>query len=218
MQEFTEEQLLALEQQLSCPSGDLGLEVADRMNNTNIGMTLSSIDFLKLEDSNRVLELGHAACGHLEQLLSRADGVEYCGLEISESMWQAAVKRYGERANFQLYDGVRIPFEDNSFDRVMSVNTIYFWSKPTELIQEIERVLKPGGFCVLAYADKSFMQDLPFVRDKFQLYGAQEIKQLVADSSMELVAIKNESEKVKSKTDQAVNRLYAMAKMRKLEA
>ena len=63
---FTEEEILELENQLSCPSGLNGIEIGTRMNTSNFEMTKKSIDALDLEDRNSVLELGHGNCGHLE--------------------------------------------------------------------------------------------------------------------------------------------------------
>src|SRR5690606_41725940 len=73
-----------LEKQLSCPTGESGLEVAKMMHESNLGMTVNTIDLLEVGDGDFVLELGHGNCAHLELLLKRADDVRYYGLELSE--------------------------------------------------------------------------------------------------------------------------------------
>src|SRR5690606_12980542 len=139
-------ELRKLERQLSCPSGKFGLVVGQNMNISNMGMTLSTADLLELEDGNVVLELGHGNCGHLDQLLNKANDLRYFGLEISQTMWEEARRNHFDKlAEFQLYDGVNIPFSDCFFDRFMTVNTLYFWSDPEKLLNEIERILKLGG-------------------------------------------------------------------------
>src|SRR5690606_16036994 len=160
VEELTKEELSALEKQLSCPNGDKGVEVGKMMSASNIGMTLNTITCLNLQDNQDVLELGHGNCGHLETLLNSAQNIRYYGLEISKTMY-AEAQQVNEKfisnrqANFTLYDGTIIPFQDNYFNCVMSVNTIYFWSNPDALLREIERVLKIGGCCVLTFAEKS---------------------------------------------------------------
>lgn len=46
---------------------------------------------------------------------------------------------------FELYDGSVFPFGDEGFDRLFTVNTIYFWEDPAHTLSEVHRVLKPGG-------------------------------------------------------------------------
>src|SRR5690606_16102596 len=134
-----------LEKQLRCPAGKAGLEVAQMMNESNLGMTLNTIDALDLRDLHNLLEIGHGNCGHLETLLSKAHKLEYVGLDISETMFEEAqrinrVLINKGKISFKLYDGTRIPFDDGTFDRGMTVNTIYFWTDPDEFIREIARI------------------------------------------------------------------------------
>ncbi len=48
LSEFTEEDLKELAKQLSRPYGDIGIQVANTMNETNITMTLNAIRHLSL--------------------------------------------------------------------------------------------------------------------------------------------------------------------------
>jgi len=214
--ELTPKELLELEKQLSCPSGETGIEVGKSLNDTNIGMTLNSINFLSLENKNLVLELGHGNGGHLNKLIEAAKEIKYYGLEISETMWNEAKNmNTTKQANFGLYDGENIPHNDNFFDKIMSVNTIYFWSNPIKLIQEIERTLKPEGICVLTYGEKEFMKNLPFVGELFKLHGKREINELVKITNLKVIEFKDKTEQVKSKTGEMVERKYSMVKLKK---
>ncbi len=208
-----------LERQLSHPTGQTGIEVANMLNETNIGMTLSTIELLDLKDNNVVLELGHGNCSHLAKLLSKAHNIHYHGLEVSETMFQEAKRinkdlEAGHAISFQLYDGEKIPFPDAMFDRIMTVNTLYFWSSPKKFINEIGRTLKPGGHCVITYVQKAFMEKLPFVGEIFHLYDDNDIRDLASTSALQLAQIVPKSEYVKTKDGQSVERMYSMAVLR----
>ncbi|MFT5179647.1 MAG: peptidoglycan/xylan/chitin deacetylase (PgdA/CDA1 family) [Candidatus Paceibacteria bacterium] len=43
-----------------------------------------------------------------------------------------------------------LPFEDNSFDGVFLFNALYISDNPKDLLSEINRVLRPGGTCLIA--------------------------------------------------------------------
>ncbi len=72
-------------------------------------------------------------------------------------------------ALFQHYNGNKIPYVFNFFDRVMTVNIIYFWEKPAGFIKDLYRVLRPGGICVIAFVNGNFMKNLPFINSGFSL-------------------------------------------------
>jgi len=209
--QLTEEEIRALEAQLSCPQGDLGIEVGNKLHESNLGMTLNTVELLDLESGDVVLELGHGNCRHLEQLLSRADDIQYYGLEISETMWsQAKLINAALPAQFELYDGKKIPYADQFFDKMMSVNTIYFWSDPVQLIKEIERTLKPGGICIITYGDKDFMSQLPVVGDKFKLYGLAEINDLIKHTILSILDSVDASDYFVGPDGSQIERKYSM--------
>jgi SAM-dependent methyltransferase len=209
-------QLRELENQLSCPSGKYGIQVGKDMHASNISMTSNSIDYLGLKKGHFILELGHGNCGHLNRLLDVAKDIKYFGLEISKTMFlEAKKKQTHHQAIFKLYDGIKLPYPDTYFDRIMSVNTIYFWSNPRKLFLEISRILKPNGYFILTFAKKDFMQDLPFVGNKFKLYDKEDIETILKEIDLKIIQNKDLKEFVKSKTGEKVERHYTLLKLAK---
>ncbi|WP_103071590.1 class I SAM-dependent methyltransferase [Aquimarina sediminis] len=215
-----ERELKEIASQLSCPNGDSGLKMAERMNRTNLGMIINTINSLELKSNDHVLELGHGKANHLSEILRQVDNISYYGLEISESMKAESEKSNDSfikknQSKFELYDGSNIPFSDHSFDKIMTVNTIYFWDKPLTLLLEIYRVLKPKGQCLITFANKDFMQSLPFVDSRFELYDFDKIKGLGAKIPFSSIDGIYKNEEVESKTGDRVNREYTIIRFTK---
>ncbi|WKL47199.1 class I SAM-dependent methyltransferase [Flavobacterium pectinovorum] len=207
------EELQAIASQLKHPTGEKGIEMANMMNETNINMTRHSIQNLNISKENKILELGHGNAGHVEFLLEQAENLKYYGLEMSELMFQEArqINRNfvsQKQALFSLYDGNKIPFEDESFDKIFTVNTIYFWQEPEKLLLEIYRVLRPDGNFCLTFAEEDFMKKLPFTQFEFELYSTEKAQQLIKKTSFKIVYTETQTEKVKSKTGELVDRAF----------
>ncbi|MEB3229750.1 MAG: class I SAM-dependent methyltransferase [Leptolyngbyaceae bacterium] len=99
--------------------------------------------------SKQALDLG---CGvgrhaiHLAQL-----GFEVCGLDGSTAGLEFATKTAAEQGvtiDFTQGSMEMLPYSDQTFDYVLAFNVIYHGDRPvvSRCIQEIHRVLKPGGF------------------------------------------------------------------------
>lgn len=75
-------------------------------------------------------------------------------LDISDSRIQEA-KKYNIYKSFQEYDGKQIPFPDNHFSTIFSNSVLEHVPYLDLALQEIYRVLKPGGiFMTTVMADK----------------------------------------------------------------
>ncbi len=206
--------LKKLAAQLGRPEGEDGIIVANNMHETNIGMTRHAIANLQVSDHSRILELGHGNCGHLGALLSEGRNITYYGLEISELMHREAQQHNREyteqgRAVFGMYDGHKIPFPDQHFDRIFTVNTIYFWQEPGKLLEELYRVLQPGGLLNITFAHKEFMQQLPFTSFGFTLYDIRDIELLVASTAFRYIGAATHTETIQSKTGETVDRTFS---------
>lgn len=210
---FSKEDLLALESQLSHPTGTKGVSVADNMATSNLSMITACFESLNIQDEETVLEIGHGNASHVQKILQKAKGVSFIGLEISKTMHKEALKNIASLKNnldvtFELYNGVNFPFENNSFDKIASINTLYFWKQPKVILNELYRILKPKGKIALCYADKDFMETLPFVGSKFRLYDKEGILKLINSSPLQLASFKSFKETVKNKLGETVQRNY----------
>ncbi len=70
------------------------------------------------------------------------------GIDIDEAGIQYAKKRFvGKTISFKLYNGKKFPFKKNTFD-IITCNQVYEHVVDQQyLVNEIYRVLKPGGVC-----------------------------------------------------------------------
>ena len=207
------EELQAIASQLKHPTGEKGIEIANMMNETNINMTRHSFQNLHIESGNNILELGHGNAGHVGLIFEEAPNIKYYGLEMSELMFQEArqINRNfvsQKQALFSLYDGNKIPFEEDSFDKIFTVNTIYFWQEPEKLLLEIYRILRPNGNFCITFAEEDFMKKLPFTQFEFELYNTEKAQQLIKKTPFKIVYTETQTEKVKSKTGELVDRAF----------
>jgi ubiquinone/menaquinone biosynthesis C-methylase UbiE len=90
--------------------------------------------------------------------------------------------RGGDAYDLHLADAAALPFPDASFERVLCVNTIYFWPDPARALREIHRVLKPGGRLVLGYGSKAFLRLNPLTWFGFRVYSDGKTRRLLEEA------------------------------------
>jgi ubiquinone/menaquinone biosynthesis C-methylase UbiE len=99
--------------------------------------------------SGEVLEVGPGP-GYVSIEVARLlPEAEVVGLDISETMIEIATQNaaecgVSERVAFRQGNASDMPFEDFSFDFVISCGSLHHWREPTQIFKEIYRVLRPG--------------------------------------------------------------------------
>ncbi len=124
-----------------------------------------------------------AACGegYGSNLLSEY-AVNVTGLDIDNSSIEHAKNKYKQR-NLSFIEGScsQLPFEDDSFDVVVSFETLEHLSEQKQMLEEFKRVLNKGGILIISTPDKKHYSDATgFVNEHHvkELYK-QEFKSLL---------------------------------------
>lgn len=158
----------ALWRQLGRPSGLPGRVIERLMTAHNAAAHDLTLSHAGLEPNDRVLEVGFG-CGTLvEKALRSAPGVTVRGIDASGVMVERANARNAEavregRAELRFGSVYSLPYSAESFEKALSVHSIYFWPDPIADVGEVLRVLVPGGRVVVA-ADPSEPLEDPVVR------------------------------------------------------
>lgn len=86
------------------------------------------------------------------------------GVDVNNTAIQYAKKNYtSPKIDYRIGDAVEIPLEDGAVDVVVSFETIEHISQYEEFINEIKRVLKPGGlFIVSTPNNEEYPETNPF--------------------------------------------------------
>ena len=153
------------------------------MNRGNAAMNANALDNLVLVPDVRVLEVGFGGGATLPKLMAAAGHVT--GFDRAEDMVEAAKSRYqGEIAAGKLRldagDIMSLPYEDGEFDRVLTVNTVYFWPDLYGALRELHRVLASEGAIVIGIRDPSVMRKVD--RSIFTVREPQEVTTAVEDA------------------------------------
>ncbi len=142
--------------QFGDPRGPLGWLAGKLMARGNIDINQLALEALDLQPGDHVLEIGFGPGVTLAEIAKQAGDGFVAGIEPSETMLREAagrLKEHIEAGSVELKSGSvsSIPYEDGRFDRVLTVNTIYFWEQPESDLREVRRVLKPGGRFALVF-------------------------------------------------------------------
>ena len=97
----------------------------------------------------KVLDLG---CGNGRYFgYFKKKDVNYFGTDNSEKLIEIAKSRY-PGIDFQVTDGLGLPFSDNFFDKIFSIAVLHHIPSKElriQFLREAKRVLKPGGSLIL---------------------------------------------------------------------
>jgi len=188
--------------QFKKPEGLFGKIVGNIMTRGNLELNNWTIDLLKVEGNDHVLELGFGAGFGIKKVSSIAVNGSVSGVDYSELMLKKATQINSEaimakRVHLQLGDVSMLPYEVEMFDKVYASQLIYFCNPPAIFLQESKRVLKPGGKIAISFIDEDDLRKLKFTTTGlFTFYTKERVLELLEEFGFK--DMKTSSKKVKS--------------------
>jgi len=111
-------------------------------------------DILNYCPQGRLLDVGTGPGRLLIKIHEVAPDLDLVGLDASPEMVEKAQRHVAEaglsdRIIFEVGNASRMPFADSSLNAVVSTASIHHWKDPVTGLNEMHRVLKPGGYALL---------------------------------------------------------------------
>jgi len=138
-----------------CPYTETSQHYDTRRKNPGLNIIIGSLatnSDTKLNEMH-VLDVGCGTGSFIEQILPKVSKVT--GVEYNDGMIAKAKARLGDRVRLVQGSAQELPFEDATFDAVTINQVIHHFDRADNYqeflraLQEIQRVLKPGGVFVL---------------------------------------------------------------------
>ena len=154
----------------------------------------------KLKQDCWVLEVGSGE-GYGTDYLSKSEKVrEIIGIDVDLDSVKHALEKYGSnKLRFEHYQGDKIPFQDNSFDVIVSFQVIEHIQDDNNYLLEIHRVLKKNGIYILITPNRVYRLkpgQKPWNRFHVREYDDQSLKSVLADrfENVEILGIRGNRE------------------------
>lgn len=128
----------------------------DRKRQDDIQRCRHLLNFAKLPPGLRILDIG-TGIGLLPIMMAEDGAQSVVGIDISPEMLEQAeflrLSRLNEataRVSYRMAPASALPFRDETFDAVTSRLVLNHVRRPERILKEVVRVLKPGGYLILA--------------------------------------------------------------------
>lgn len=167
-----------ISRQFGNPNGFIGRICCKIMNIINKRMYKSVVNEITADATSNILDVGYGN-GYLLSKLYKKFKCSLYGIEVSSDAEKLAYNRNkmaikaGKLKLIQA-DCCNMPFQDEEFDFVTTVNTVYFWHNAEKGLAEIHRVLKSGGIFYNAVYKKEWLQKFSYTKEGFKFFTEED--------------------------------------------
>ena len=141
--------------QFAKPSGMIGALVGHLMALRNKERSWWVLPMLEIHQNDCILEVGFGSGIDIRRVSEIAVDGFVAGVDHSPVMVEQARRRNraaieSDRVELHLGDASQLPYPDDFFNKVFSINVAQFWNDPVTVMREVRRVLRPGGLVAVA--------------------------------------------------------------------
>ncbi|MEM7067100.1 MAG: methyltransferase domain-containing protein [Cyanobacteria bacterium P01_B01_bin.77] len=156
----------------------------------------ATINRLAIKPHEYILDLGCGTGTLIQQSIHLTPTAFFYGLDTSVEMLSVAQQKLPNSVELCLGSADELPFPNESFDIVVSTNAFHYLRQPSQVIQEVKRVLKPRGRLVITdwchdywtCRICDFFLRL-FNRAHFRTYGVSECQMILQNEGLQEILI-----------------------------
>ena len=119
----------------------------DEMEDHHSDITEQTLALMDLQPGDRILDLGCGTGWASRRMARVAVAGEVIGLDVADEMLRRAQQASSAFKNIRYVWGSaeKIPAANNSFSKVLSVESFYYYADQGKALDELRRVMAPGG-------------------------------------------------------------------------
>lgn len=119
----------------------------EEMESSHLPIVLPALELMKFKRGHRVLDVGCGSGWLVRRLAQQVPEGRVVGVDASDEMVRRARQTSTGISNvtFEVGTAERLPCPDDSFDRIISVESAYYWPSPARGLQGIFRAQAAGG-------------------------------------------------------------------------
>lgn len=174
------------------PTGKAGEDMLHYMNEEHADLTAWGVSLWEYNPTDHILDIGCGGGATLNRLVSLVPGGHFTGVDYSDVSVKLSKEFNAEHiksGKMEILCGSvsDLPFDDNTFDKAITVESFYFWPDPVHSLSEVLRVIKPGGSFMLVSEIYERPDLTPHCRDNISRYSMnvpdiEEFNQLFKDA------------------------------------
>ena len=170
-----------LASQLRRPEGAvIGRTMLHLLNRWNRHMNAKALAALRLQPGDRVLEIGFGGGDLLAGILENTPGGHVEGIDWSDTAVKHCRRRFDGYIGSRRLDIRQATIEDEiprdgCFDKICSVNTLFFWKDLAAVFRACHRLLCVPGTLVLCSSTRESLLDETYAAEVFHLHDKDAI-------------------------------------------
>ncbi len=181
------------------PTSEEGKKLAEKMNEHHYPLTSWGLEIVQISHSDTILDIGCGGGRTISTLAEKATGGKVFGIDHSPDC-----VKWSEEYNQSLVEkGIvevfhssveKMPFQDNLFNLVVAVETIYFWPDILNSFKEVHRILKPDANFLIVnemYLNEAFREknEEHMATEKMTIYSPEQLEQLLNNAGFNEILI-----------------------------